>query len=64
MQMPLDIAVDIGRIVLEARAASLALNVAKCADDLVSRFPETGLSHNEIVDALKEEADALGLSSN
>jgi hypothetical protein len=64
MTTPLDIAVDIGRIVLEARAASLPLDLCVSADDLVSRFPQSGLSRSQILDALKEEAGAVGLMLN
>jgi hypothetical protein len=64
MNTPLEIAVDIGRIVMEAQRESVPLDVGGCADDLLSRFPQTGLSRRWILEALAEEADAVGLSLN
>jgi hypothetical protein len=61
MDRPLDIAVDIGRMVVEAQAASLALDLADSADDLIARFPQSGLSRGQILEALKEEAAAIGV---
>ena len=62
MNTPLDIAVDIGRIVLEARTAEHALDLSGCADDLHSRFPQAGMSRRQIFEALEEEAGAMGIS--
>ena len=64
MTTPLDIAVDIGRIVLEAQASRLPLDLCVSADELVSRFPQSELSRSQIIDALKEEAWAVGLMLN
>jgi len=64
MTTPLDVAVDIGRIVLEAQAASLPLNVCVSADEIISRFPLAGLSRSQVLEALKEEAGAVGLAQN
>jgi hypothetical protein len=61
MNTPLDIAIDIGRLVAEARAASLALDLADAADGLLARFPQSGLSRAHVVAALKQEAGAAGL---
>ena len=61
MNTPLDVAVDIGRIVLQAQAARRALDLADCADDLLARFPQTGFSRPQILEALREEAAAAGL---
>jgi hypothetical protein len=62
MNTPLDIAIDIGRIVLEARASEDSLDLSGCADDLLSRFPQAGISRRQICETLKEEAGAVGLS--
>ena len=64
MSTPLDIAVDISRIVHEAHETELALNLSDCADELISRFPQTGISRVSILDALREEAGAIGLTIN
>jgi hypothetical protein len=64
MTNPLDVAVDIGRIVMEARAASLPLNLCISADDLISRFPQSGLSRAQILEVLREEAGAMGLAAD
>ena len=56
MGTPLEIAVDIGRIVVDAQAASLPLDISESAEDLVARFPDSGVSRVQIVDALKEES--------
>jgi hypothetical protein len=62
MNTPLELAVDIGRIVIEAQACRLSLDVSACADELMARFPQTGLQHRHVVAALREEACAVGLS--
>ena len=64
MSTPLDIAVDISRIVREARESEFSLNLADCADELISRFPQTGISRVTILDTLREEAGAIGLTIN
>jgi hypothetical protein len=64
MNTPLEIAVDIGRIVLEAQRESAPLDVGGSADELLLRFPQSGLSRRQIVDALREEASAVGLTLN
>jgi hypothetical protein len=61
MSTPLDIAVDIGRIVAEAQAARHALDLMDAADGILARNPQSGLSRSQILDALKEEAGAAGL---
>lgn len=61
MNMPLDIAVDIGRIVNEMQTSRLALDLAGSVDDLLSRFPEAGVSRRHVFDALKQEAGAAGV---
>lgn len=63
MNTPLDIAVGIGRIVCEARTAGLALDLGSCADELLARFPETGLSRPDILAALVAEAGAVGVAA-
>ncbi len=60
MNTPLDIAVDIGRIVAEARAARLALDLSEAADGLLARYPQPGLSRSQVLAALQEEAVAAG----
>jgi len=61
MNMPLDIAVDIGRIVREIQASRMALDLAGLADDLLIRFPETGVPRRHVLAALKQEAGAAGV---
>jgi hypothetical protein len=61
MSTPLDIAVDIGRILSEARATRSVLAASACADDLLTRHPATGLRREHVLAALTEEADAIGL---
>ena len=62
MNTPLDIAIDIGRIVSEAQADENVLDLSGCTDDLVSRFPQAGIPRGQILEALKEEAGAAGLA--
>jgi hypothetical protein len=64
MNTPLDIAVDIGRIMLEAQEDRRPLNLRGSADEIVARFPDSGLSRRQILDALEEEAGAAGLALN
>ena len=64
MNTPLDVAVDIGRIVVEAQLSTRALDLANCADHLLARFPQSGLSRRQIIDTLHEEAVAAGLALN
>lgn len=64
MNTPLEIAVDIGRIVVEAQRESVPLDVCGSVDDLLLRYPQSGLSRRQIVDALREEASAVGLPLN
>ena len=64
MNTPLDVAVDIGRIVIQAQASQSALDLSGCADNLLARFPHSGFSRRQILDALQEEAAAAGLPMN
>ena len=64
MNTPLDIAVDIGRVVADARAARLALDLSDAADGILARNPQSGLSRSQVLAALQEEAGAVGLSMN
>jgi hypothetical protein len=64
MNTPLDVAVDIGRIVVEAQMSTRALDLANCADHLLARFPHCGISRRQIMDTLHEEAVAAGLALN
>ena len=61
MSTPLDVAVDIGRIVVEAQMSTRALDLSDCADHLLARFPQSGLSRRQILETLHEEAVAAGL---
>ena len=61
MNMPLDIAVDIGRIVREMQASRMALDLAGSADELLTRFPEAGVQRGHVLAALKQEAGAAGI---
>lgn len=64
MYTPLDIAVDIGRRVQEARAARARLDICDSADEIASRYPQTGMSRGQILEVLKEEAGAAGVPVN
>jgi hypothetical protein len=64
MNTPLDIAVDIGRIVADAQTARLALDLSDTADGILARFPQAGLSRGQVLEALREEAGAAGLPMN
>jgi hypothetical protein len=61
MNTPLDIAVDIGRIIAEARARNAPLDFSHCVDEIFLRFPQRSVSRVDIREALKEEAGAVGL---
>ena len=62
MTTPLEIAVDIGRIVLDAQARSLPLDPSESAKEIVARFPDSAVSCGQIFAALKEEAGAAGVA--
>ena len=64
MYTPLDIAVAIGRRVLEARAARAKLDVAGSADEIASRYPQAGMCRGQILEVLREEAGAAGVPVN
>ena len=64
MNMPLDIAVDIGRRVVEARTARTRLDVSGSADEIASLFPQVGMSRRQILEVLREEAGAAGVPVN
>ena len=64
MSTPLEIAVDIGRLVTDAQQSSAPLDICVSADDLVSRHPHSGITRAQISDALREEAEAIGVPLN
>jgi hypothetical protein len=64
MNTPLDIAVDIGRVVAEALMRRARLDFSYAADEIFLRYPQQGVTRVDIRDALLEEADAAGLREN
>ena len=60
MDTPLDVAADIGQVVLEASAGQ-AIDVRQCADAILSRHPGAGVRRPDIIAALAEEAGAAGV---
>jgi len=62
MNTPLDIAVDIGRILNEAKLSRLPLDLSQQADKLFQRFAETGVPRAAIRATLEEEAGAIGMT--
>ena len=61
MNTPLEVALNIGRLVLEARNGRNSLDVAGCADMLLSPVPHSGFSRIDLVETLAEEANAAGV---
>ena len=61
MGTPLNIALDIGRLINEARASGRPLDLAASAGELFLRFFGSGCSRRQIAEALTEEAQAAGV---
>ena len=60
--MPLNVAVDIGRLVAEARADRKPIDVTACASELFLRHLASGCSREEIAEALQDEAEDAGVT--
>ena len=62
MQMPLNVALDIGRVISIAQAEQRSVDIQDCAAELFLRFPAAGCSRQQISEALQGEAEAVGVS--
>ena len=62
MGTPLSVALDIERVVAEARRSERPLDVSTCADELYLRFLAAGCSRGQIAAVLAEEATAAGVA--
>ena len=62
MSTPLGIAIDIGRLIADAKAQELPIDVSACADELYLRFLAAGCSRGEIAEALQGEAADAGVT--
>jgi hypothetical protein len=62
MGTPLSVALDIERVLAEARRSERPLDVAACADELYLRFLAAGCSRGQIAAVLAEEAQAAGVA--
>ena len=62
MSTPLSIAIDIERLVAEAKARQRAIDVTTCAGELYLRFLAAGCSREQIAEALEDEAEAAGVT--
>lgn len=62
MSTPLSIAIDIERLIAEAKAGHAGIDVSACAGDLYLRFLAAGCSRQQIAEALEDEAEAAGVT--
>ena len=62
MTTPLNVALDIGRVICKAQMEHTAVDVSACAAELFLRFIESGCSRGQIAEALEEEANAAGVT--
>lgn len=61
MNTPLDVALSIRQVVVDARTARMPLDLAIEVEELVVRFPDCGYSRVQIAETLQEEAIAAGV---
>ena len=61
MNTPLEVAVTISVLVAEARTSQATIDILHSADELFTRFPQSGYSPRQIAEALCEEACAAGV---
>jgi hypothetical protein len=64
MSTPLNIAVDIDRLIADAKNRHAGIDVAACVNELYLRFLTSGCSRQQIAEALEGEAEAAGLTSH
>ena len=64
MGTPLFVALDIDRVIAEARRRGQPLDVAACASELYLRFLASGCSRGHIAEALVHEAEAAGVTTH
>ncbi len=64
MKTPLNLAVDIERVIADAKARQTPIDVFACADELYLRFLASGCSRQQIAEALQDEAEEAGLTTH
>jgi hypothetical protein len=64
MSTPLSVALNIERLICEARARKAGIDVSAIAAELYLRFFASGCSRQEIAEALQDEAAAAGLTTH
>jgi hypothetical protein len=64
MSTPLSVALNIERLICEARARQVEIDVATIAAELYLRFLASGCSRQEIAEAVQDEATAAGLPTH
>jgi hypothetical protein len=64
MSTPLSVALNIERLICEARTRQAGIDVAAIAAELYLRFLASGCSRQEIAEALQDEATAAGLTTH
>ncbi len=62
MGTPLGVALDIDRLIADARRSDQPLDVSACASELYLRFLASGCSRGQIAEALVHEAEAAGVT--
>ena len=62
MQTPLQVALDIQRVVSRAQVEQTPIDVSACAAELFLRFLGSGCSRRDIAEALEGEAAAAGVT--
>jgi hypothetical protein len=62
MGTPLSVALDIERLIADARRRDQPLDISACASELYLRFLASGCSRGQIAEALVHEAEAAGVT--
>lgn len=62
MSTPLNVAIDIERLIADAKTRKAPIEVRACAEEIYLRFFASGCSRHDIAAALEEEAAAAGLT--
>ena len=62
MSTPLSVAIDIERLIADAKTRQSVIDVSACANEIYLRFLASGCSRHDIAEALEGEAAAAGLT--
>ena len=62
MSTPLNVAIDIERLIADAKSRGSPIDISACANELYLPFVGCGCSRQQIAEALEGEATAAGLT--